>query len=246
MGNFSERFQQANKAYLEKDYEEARDSYLSLTSRDHPVGVVEYNLGNCYFRLGDLGRAVLHYERATRLRPRDADLLHNLRLARRYGEDPPLPESPNAIVRFLERLRGHLTVNEWTVCGSLLLLLGLSLLILRCFVKGGFWRRALRNGSIITIFAFFWAAANAATLGSHYSKPVAVVVEREIAVHSEPSADSEERFRLHAGSLVEILHIHGSPRVPEGAPDRGQDIWLRVRRAPGLQGYTRQSGLEPI
>ena len=44
-------------------------------------GELHYNLGNAWFRLGELGPAILHYERARRSMPRDDDLAANLALA---------------------------------------------------------------------------------------------------------------------------------------------------------------------
>ena len=56
---------------------------------------VEYNLGNAEFRLGHLGEAILHYERARRMDPTDPDIEANLRFAqsRRFDrvENPELP-----------------------------------------------------------------------------------------------------------------------------------------------------------
>jgi len=47
---------------------------------------LEYNLANTYFRLHDSGRAVLHYRRAQRLAPGDAQIAANLRYARERVE----------------------------------------------------------------------------------------------------------------------------------------------------------------
>lgn len=45
-------------------------------------GKLCYNTGNAYFRMGDIGRAILHYRRAQRLTPNDLNLQQNLRYAR--------------------------------------------------------------------------------------------------------------------------------------------------------------------
>ena len=42
-----------------------------------------YNLGNCYYQKGNLAKAMVCYERALRLSPRDSDILENLNLVRR-------------------------------------------------------------------------------------------------------------------------------------------------------------------
>ena len=44
-------------------------------------GKLYYNIGNAYFRMGDLGRAILNYRRAERYIPNDPNLNQNLRYA---------------------------------------------------------------------------------------------------------------------------------------------------------------------
>ena len=51
-----------------------------------------YNIGNTYFRLGNIGRAILFYRRAELLNPTDANLRHNLRFVRSQRIDR-LPSS---------------------------------------------------------------------------------------------------------------------------------------------------------
>jgi tetratricopeptide (TPR) repeat protein len=45
-------------------------------------GKLLYNIGNTYYRLGDVGRAILFYRRAQLLIPADPNLKHNLRYVR--------------------------------------------------------------------------------------------------------------------------------------------------------------------
>ena len=50
-------------------------------------GPLFYNLGNIYFRLGDIGRAILNYRKAECYMPGDANLMRNLSIARRMRKD---------------------------------------------------------------------------------------------------------------------------------------------------------------
>ena len=45
-----------------------------------PSGKVLFNLGNAWYRKGDLPRSIAHYRSAQRLRPRDGNVHHNLAL----------------------------------------------------------------------------------------------------------------------------------------------------------------------
>ena len=79
-------FQEANAAYRGGDYVRAAQLYESLVNRNWRNGHVFYNLGNAYFRQKLLGRAILNYEKARRLDPRDPDLAANLAYTRKLLE----------------------------------------------------------------------------------------------------------------------------------------------------------------
>lgn len=73
------------------------------TLADHGVrnAALEYNLGNTYFRLGELGRAILHYRRAQQLDPTDAALNTNLDYARNRVEPYIKPSGTQQLVHRL-------------------------------------------------------------------------------------------------------------------------------------------------
>ena len=75
-------FDTANAAYGNGHYEAARDAYRQLWDQGGHNGPVAFNLGNCYYKLGQMGPAVLFYERAVRLMPSDENVQANLLLAR--------------------------------------------------------------------------------------------------------------------------------------------------------------------
>jgi len=82
-------FREAN-ACAASDPDAARELYRKAALRFERLvreggiqnGKLEYDIGNAYFRMGDLGRAILHYRRAERTIPNDANLLQNLAYAR--------------------------------------------------------------------------------------------------------------------------------------------------------------------
>ena len=74
----------AAKAY----YQEAILHYEAIV-KDGGVrnGKLYYDIGNAYFRLGDVGRAILNYKRAERFMQNDANLEQNLEYARNRRAD---------------------------------------------------------------------------------------------------------------------------------------------------------------
>ena len=86
-------FEEGNRLYQEGDFAGAVELYERILESGVESGELHYNLGNAWFRLGEIGPAVLHYERARRMMPRDDDLRANLELARSLTVDEitPLP-----------------------------------------------------------------------------------------------------------------------------------------------------------
>jgi len=77
----------ANEAYLAGNYPEAAELYQAIDMSGHLNGNIFYNLGNCYMRLGETGKAILNYKKARLLLPRDGDLKANLQYARSLRQD---------------------------------------------------------------------------------------------------------------------------------------------------------------
>lgn len=83
---------QDNPAEARELYRRSAASFEALTTAGLRNAALEYNLGNTYFRLDELGRAIVHYRRALRLDPSHEKLQANLAYARREVE-PHIPPS---------------------------------------------------------------------------------------------------------------------------------------------------------
>ena len=135
-------FAQANRQFSAGDFAGAAASYEQILAAEGPRAAVFYNLGNSYQRLGKYGYAILAYERARLLTPRDPDLVANLALARKaaaaFEESAPNPRL-DAALHYLSR-------NEWSwlVAGGALFLGGLAVV---CGVMG-LPRRGLRQAAL--------------------------------------------------------------------------------------------------
>jgi len=73
--------QEANKAYTERNFQQAIKDYEALLHQGRSVALY-YNLGNAYYRTDNITQAILNYERALRLSPGNSDIRFNLQLAR--------------------------------------------------------------------------------------------------------------------------------------------------------------------
>ncbi len=123
----SSAFEAANHSFQAGDFSSAAAAYEKCLTSEGPHAAIFYNLGNAYQRLGQYGPAILAYERARLVTPRDPDLLANLTLARKAAN---AIEEPARDPR-LDAVLGYLSRNEWSwlVVGAALSLGGLALIV---------------------------------------------------------------------------------------------------------------------
>jgi tetratricopeptide (TPR) repeat protein len=114
------RFDEANRNFSAGEFGEAARIYQNILNTTGPSAAVLFNLGNCEQNLGKYGPAILAYERARLLAPRDPDLLANLARAR---EAAAVFEETGRFPR-RDAFFAYLSLNEWSwlLSGSVLLL----------------------------------------------------------------------------------------------------------------------------
>jgi hypothetical protein len=83
----AELFEQGNRLYQQEDFAGAIEAYEAVLSAGWQSAALHYNLGNAYFKVGELGHAILGWERALALEPGDPDAIANLGLARSLTVD---------------------------------------------------------------------------------------------------------------------------------------------------------------
>ena len=103
---------EADSAYVQEDYEKAISIYNQLLETGVSAPVY-YNLGNAYYRKGDMAHAILAYERAYLLDPGDADIRFNLQLARTKTVDKITPESEMFFITWFRQLIDLCSADQW-------------------------------------------------------------------------------------------------------------------------------------
>ena len=73
--------------YRQGKYLEAADTYKKMLTEGQESAQLYYNLGNCYYKLGENTQAILNYERALLLNPADRDARYNLQMAQSQAVD---------------------------------------------------------------------------------------------------------------------------------------------------------------
>ena len=104
---------QAEEFYREGKYNEAAEIYRKLRAGGMESAILYYNLGNCYYKLGENTQAILNYERALLLDPSDASARYNLKMAQQAIVDKieVLPEL--FLVRWYKGFVGYFSADQW-------------------------------------------------------------------------------------------------------------------------------------
>lgn len=251
--DITEGISQANDLYEKGDYESAIEGYAAIVEQGVVNADLFYNLGNAYYKVGALGRAVLYYERARRLAPRDADIAHNLSLARSLLRDGQFVSEPGKLRRAVLWIHDHLSASESFMLATLLYVLLSITIILFVFQRTrvvsrfygrmsvvspgrlfGFQKRAdlaLAVGVLLiltsTVVTSAWTKQNAETV-----RRVAVIVDEEVSVFSGPGDDATLQFKVHEGTLVDV--------------EDARTGWLKIELPGELTGWIRSASAERI
>ncbi len=223
-----ELFVNANAAYEAADHEKAIRLYSRLLEEGFENGRLLYNLGNAYLRNGELGSAIACYRASRRLLPRDQDVRANLAFARKSTKDAISPPEPSALLSTLFFWHYGLSPSELTATVLLLNVLFWGLWTVRIFR----WDSELLRWLFILLLVLL--VATGASLVGHrlFSTQVAVILPQQIGAHTAPDPDSVVRFKLHAGTEVEV-------------EDRRVG-WLRIRLPDGQQGWIDAAWAEVV
>ena len=229
-----EFYQEGNRLYQEGDFEGALASYLRLVEAGFESGEVYYNIGNTYFKLGDVAPSILYYERARRLLPGDEDVQANLDLARSLTVDEiePLPRFWlfSAVQWWVGLLPRTLLIA--VVAASYLVGTGVVLsLILKRGAQVAVWGRRIVLASGVVFFLFgLNLAVREFELGRAQE---AVVLQPQVDVLSAPLDDETLTiFTVHEGTKVRI--------------DRFSEEWAEVALEDGRVGWVPVGVLETI
>ena len=194
-------YRSADGLYQEGQYQQAAERYEQIASSIQN-GAVYYNLGNTYFRLGNRGKAILNYERAKRLMPRDKDTNFNLKVAKARNVDSFDLVKP---LSGFSLLHGSLHPNEIVWVGLIPYWIAAICLITIQFTQHRRFQQALRY--VLLIGGITWLIS-LSVLGLKIREsnlPYAIVVANKVMVRSEPDLRSETiAFPLHEGTKVQL------------------------------------------
>ncbi|MDG2303150.1 MAG: tetratricopeptide repeat protein [Candidatus Binatia bacterium] len=219
-------FAQANAAYAAGEYEAAAAAFRALAEAGLVSSALLYDLGNAESKAGRPGEAVLSYERALALSPRDPDVLANLRQTR-TAANLPEPERTR-----WQEMSATLTVDEWSWLAAAALWAACLLLGVHALRSDGEQRPSRILITALTALVVLVAVGGSFATTRLADLDRAVVVGPGPALRVAPFESATVSTELAAGSIVDI--------------DRFHEDFALVRTAEGQAGWMPKPEVEEI
>lgn len=225
-----ELFAKANEIYNQGQYDSALQLYEGILEKDMVSAAVFYNMGNACYKLKNIPKAILYYEKALKLEPNDKDIIKNLEIAnsRIVDKIEPLPELfINAWWRSFQNL---FNADTWALAS--LVLFGCLLVLIFIFITSK--RKSLRKISFfVGIFFILLSICSITIAAQKYSdgkkNTEAIIFTPTITVKSAPGASSVDLFVLHEGAKVSVLDNAGG--------------WNKIKIANGSIGWLPENSM---
>lgn len=223
----------ADSAYIAKEYVLAAQVYEEVLSLGYTSAEVLYNLGNAYFRMGEMPKAVLNYERALRLSPADEDIIMNLRLANLQVKDK-IEVLPEVLpVRIWNRVLSLLSMDHWAWVSIIGLLLTVVCVVLYFTQYEPRVRMVGFFGAILMLMVLglgLSGAMHQRNVLMHDDR--AVIFTPTLNAHAGPDSTSGLLFVVHQGTVVQVTQeLNG---------------WFRIRLKDGNVGWVPDGAFERI
>ncbi|HQG68575.1 MAG TPA: tetratricopeptide repeat protein, partial [Paludibacteraceae bacterium] len=129
----SDAVKYANDLYAKGNFHAAAEQYEKILKNEGIAPELYYNLGNAYYKMNEIGLAILNYERALKLSPRFEDARFNLQLAQQKVLDNVNYNQQFFIQRWITNLMHMFTSNQWFTAGYLFFLAALIFAFLFAF-----------------------------------------------------------------------------------------------------------------
>jgi tetratricopeptide (TPR) repeat protein len=224
-------FDAANKLYEQGRFAEAARSYQQLIGSGVVSVPVYFNLGNAFYKDGQIGRSIAAYRQAERLAPRDPNVQFNLNFARKRVSSGEPPAGPVG-----ERVVNALTVNEWTALAAGAFWIALLLLAVG-ELRESFRATARRYALLVAIAAALLGTGVAAAARQRLQPSQGVIVMTEALIRSGPLDEGRVLHHFRDGTEVKLLD------QKQVGPDSS---WFLVRNSGGDSGWVRNDQVTVI
>lgn len=211
--------------YKAQDYQSVITICEDVLAKGQKSGELYYNLGNAYFKNGNLPKAIVNYERAVLLKPNDSDIQHNLAFA--YNQQPDNIEhiSLGFLPQVYQKIYRLLNVDTWAILEIIFLILVCVSFCIFLFSQTLSIRKValvgMICGALFCVCTFCFAQSRYHELTAH---EYAIIIEPTTTLKTEPITTAMDLATIHGGIKVKIIEeAFGWYKVALG---NGKEGWL--------------------
>ena len=221
-------FSIGNRYFSIEKYDYALDAYLAILEKvENPD--LYYNIGNTYYRQGNLGQAIWAYEKGIQLSPLHKDLKYNLDFVNARVKDRI--EVPKGIlfIEMYRTIKRNVKLNDLLLWGGIMILLASFATFFKVFnILDNIF--AYRMTVILFIFSLLLHMIALDKYWEISDKNEGIIISSIVNVRSAP-IDRDEKiiFRIHEGLKVDIV--------------QSQPGWFEIILLDGKKGWIEHQSL---
>ena len=229
-----DKMSEATQFYSVGEYDKALEIYNSLIDEDLSSVALFYNAGNTNFKLGNIGKSILCYERALVLDPNNEDVKYNLELAQSKVTDNIEVIKPFIFTRIYNSIIETKSSNSWAVLSLVCLVVALACFFVYFFVREYNWLRKTTFFSSHVVFLCFilFTIFAVSQKNKVENRNNAIVMDATVSVKGSPDSSAIDLFVIHEGTKVEIVETLGN--------------WIQIKLQDGNKGWLISKSVEVI
>lgn len=230
---YAQQYEKGNTLYEQEKYEEALAVYQSINETGMFAAEIDYNIGNSYFKLGQIPHAIIYYEKALKIAPDDKDILYNLDIANSLITDKVAPLPQHIFSKIWDNILNTLSMDGWAwIAVVVFLIMNLSFFIYKISQLISIKKIFFFNAFLFMAFGFFAVVFAEIQKRSSVNDTYAIVFSPTVNLQSEPKAGSTKLYVIHEGLKVKVLHE--------------KNDWVKVSLADGNIGWISMKAIEKI
>jgi tetratricopeptide (TPR) repeat protein len=213
-----EAFHEANARFAAGRFEQSAEEFRSILDQGWISAALLYDLANAESRAGRPGWAVLYYQRALALAPRDDDIRANLRQTRE-GADLLSPQRGR-----WDELARSATIDEWSALALAALWIAAGICAIRALRPSAPTSLPISGRVCVSLLCLATICFASLAYERVQQMDRAIVVDPAPALRSAPFDEATTSTQLAPGDEVALERTHGGFALIR--TDEGEAGWV--------------------
>ena len=215
---------EAINSYNDKDYQTALKKFSLIENEGLINADLYYNIGNCHFRMNEIGRAILYFKKALKVESDHQTARRNLEYALTFTKDKQDSVNESVIRSFWLKVFDSFSINLLAIITLVIFVIIIMLISMMIIHYKN--REKTVPIFITTIFIFLFSAFLIISIlkwQDFHKTDEAVLLSASAIGYSGPGEDYTRVFTIHEGMIFTV--------------ERNEDSWSLIKLENGLGGW---------